>query len=380
MSGEVKQRKKGGLPSSKEVKDAQRSGTAVGPRANGDNPGKLAAASLGTGRQSMCPDVRTLLCCLCLALCATLTWTVFQQSQNFTLLEQKYQTLQSRSSALEDLEAKVGDIFGKLASTDNSLAEATASSFLVNHLHQQISSLHNDIDHIQTNEQALSKMMQNVNIKFQNVTDTWKRNLDEMNLETNSVKSETKSFHQQMTSKINSADQTLKVLSEKLKEFEDSTPRNFRTVRKQEDEDLQRISDILDYDAKAIEDLIKQQNELANMNQEVQKNIVQFEPKLTECIDNLPVIDNAVRNLLKVSNEMLDFDKRINELTVQVFNTEDTLLKIISETLEIQHALESMQYDNGIIKLQNEISVLKEKTETLSSVNKESESEKQSSD
>ncbi|XP_040201150.1 inhibitor of nuclear factor kappa-B kinase-interacting protein isoform X1 [Rana temporaria] len=379
MSGEVKQRKKGGMPSSKEAKDAQRSGTAAGQRANGDSPGKLAAASLGTGRQSMCPDVRTLLCCLCLALCATLTWTVFQQSQNFILLEQKYQTLQSRSSALEDLEAKVGDIFGKLESSDNSLAEATASSFLVNHLQQQISSLHNDIDHIQTNEQALSKMMQNVNIKFQNVTDTWKRNLDEMNLEANSVKSETKLFHQQMTSKINSADQTLKVLSEKLKEFEDSTPRNFRTVRKQEDEDFQRISDVLDYDAKAIEDLITRQNELANMNQEVQKNIIQFEPKLTECIDNLPVIDNAVRTLLKVSNEMLDYDKRINELTVQVFNTEDTLLKIISETLEIQHALESMQYDKSILKLQNEISVLKEKTKTLSSV-KESVSEEQSSD
>lgn len=268
----------------------------------------------------------------------------------------------------------------QLKSSDNSLAEATASSFLVNHLQQQISSLHNDIDHIQTNEQALSKMMQNVNIKFQNVTDTWKRNLDEMNLEANSVKSETKLFHQQMTSKINSADQTLKVLSEKLKEFEDSTPRNFRTVRKQEDEDFQRISDVLDYDAKAIEDLITRQNELANMNQEVQKNIIQFEPKLTECIDNLPVIDNAVRTLLKVSSEMLDFDKRINELTVHVFNTEDTLLKIISETLEIQHALESMQYDKSILKLQNEISVLKEKTETLSSVNKESVSEEQSSD
>ncbi|XP_077324585.1 inhibitor of nuclear factor kappa-B kinase-interacting protein isoform X2 [Lithobates pipiens] len=114
MSGEVKQRKKGGSLSSKEVKDAQRSGPAVEPRANGDHPGKLAATSLGTGRQSLCPDVRTLLCCLCLALCATLTWMVFQQSQNHTLLEQKYQTLQSRSSALEDLEAKVGDIFGKL--------------------------------------------------------------------------------------------------------------------------------------------------------------------------------------------------------------------------------------------------------------------------
>ncbi|XP_072256512.1 inhibitor of nuclear factor kappa-B kinase-interacting protein isoform X1 [Pyxicephalus adspersus] len=377
MSGEVKQRKKGGPP--KEVKDAQRGGIAAGQRVKDENPGKVAVPSSGSGCQSLCPDVRTLLCCLCLALCATLTWTVLQQSQNLTILEQRYQSLQSRSSGLEDLETKVGEIFGKLVSTNDILAEAAATSSLVNHLQQQVSNLHNDIDHIQNNEQALSKMIQKVNNKFQNVTDTWKRNLDEMNLETNSVKSETKTFHQQMTLKINSADQTIKVLTEKLKEFEDSTPRNFRTVKRQEDEDLQRISDVLDYDAKAIEDLIKEQNELANINQEVQKNIVQFEPKLTECISNLPVIDNAVRTVVKVSKEMLDLEKKMNELTEQVFNTEDNLLKIISETLEIQHALESMQFDNSILKLQNEISVLKHRTET-SSTNKESASEKESND
>ncbi|KAM5172642.1 inhibitor of nuclear factor kappa-B kinase-interacting protein isoform 1-T1 [Mantella aurantiaca] len=376
MSGEVKHRKKGVSSPSKEMKDAKQSSTAPGQQTPHDNPGKLAAATPG----SLYPDVRTLLCCLCLALCTVLTWTVFQQSQNFTLLEQKYQSLQARSSALEDLQANVRDIFGKLVSTDDSLAKATASSSLVNHLQQQVSSLHNDIDRIQTNEQSLSKMMQNVNIKFQNVTDTWKRNLDEMNLEANTIKSETKSFHQQMTLKINSADQTLKVLSEKLKEFEDSTPRNFRTVKRQEDEDLQRIHDILDYDDKAIEDLIKQQNELADMNQGVQKNIIQFEPKLAECISNLPVIDNAVRTLLKVSNEMLDLDKRINELTEKVFGTEDTLLKIISETFEIQHALEHMQYDNSVLKLQNDISVLKERTETLSSTKTELLTEKESND
>ncbi|KAM5172643.1 inhibitor of nuclear factor kappa-B kinase-interacting protein isoform 2-T2 [Mantella aurantiaca] len=110
MSGEVKHRKKGVSSPSKEMKDAKQSSTAPGQQTPHDNPGKLAAATPG----SLYPDVRTLLCCLCLALCTVLTWTVFQQSQNFTLLEQKYQSLQARSSALEDLQANVRDIFGKL--------------------------------------------------------------------------------------------------------------------------------------------------------------------------------------------------------------------------------------------------------------------------
>ncbi|KAM9313375.1 inhibitor of nuclear factor kappa-B kinase-interacting protein-like [Gastrophryne carolinensis] len=371
MSSDVKQRKKGGSPGSKE---AQRGDAAPGQRAQHDSPKKTTASD------SLFPDLRTLLCCLCLAVCAALTWIVLQQSHNFTLLEQKYQSLQSQPSSLEKLEAKVRDISGKLVSTDDILAEATTSSSLINHLQQQVSSLHSDINHIQTNEQALSKTMQSINLRFQNVTDTWKKSLDELNLETSSMKSEAKAFHQQMTSKINSADQSLKSLSEKLKEFEDSTPRNFRMVKKQEDDEVLGISKVLDYDEKAVKDLQEQQDDLANVNQQVRNDMAQFEQKLSECLNNVPVIDSAVVALLKVSKEMLDLDKRVNELTVQVFNAEDNLLKVISETLQIQHAFEGMQLDNSLLKMQNEISVLKDKTHTLSSAKEESVSEKEPSD
>ncbi|XP_075066280.1 inhibitor of nuclear factor kappa-B kinase-interacting protein isoform X1 [Mixophyes fleayi] len=380
MSNEVKQRKKGGSPSTRDVKDAQRSGTATGQRAQGEQPGKVVADSSGNGCRSLYADFRTVLCSLCLAICVALVWTVYQHSQNFAVLEKKYQSLQYRSSALEELESKVGQIFVKLVSTDDILAEATTSYALVRNLEEDVARLYNDMDHFQVNEQALTEKMQHVNLKFQNVTDSWKRSLGEMSLETNSVKSEAKSFHHQMTLKINAADQTLNLISEKLKEFEESTPRNFRTVNKQEEDDLQRITDVLEYDAKAIEELEKQENDLTNMNQEVQQDLVKFQPQLAECMTNLPAIDSAVRTLLKMSNEMLDLDKKINELTEQVFNTEDNLLKIITETLEIQQALEGMQYDNTIIKMQNEISVLKDKVKILSTKNDKSLSKEQESD
>ncbi|XP_063784502.1 inhibitor of nuclear factor kappa-B kinase-interacting protein isoform X1 [Pseudophryne corroboree] len=417
MSNEVKQRKKGGASTTaKEVKDTQRSGTAIGQRngqragttpgqqegqrsgtpsgqqegqrsgtapvrrAQGEQPGKVVVDSSAHGSRSQCSDIRTVLCSLCLAICVALIWTVFQHSQNFAVLEQKYQALQSRSSALEELESKVGHIIGKLVSTDDISAEAIASHSIVTNLQKQVSTLYSDMDRIQVNEQAVSEKMQNVNLKLQNVTNSWKGSLDKMNLETNSAKSEAKSFHHQMTLKINAADQTLKLISEKLKEFEESTPRNFRTVKRQEDDDLQRITEVLDYDAKAIEELEKQENDLTNMNQEVQQNLMKFQPKLAECMTNLPTIDNAVRTLLKVSNEMLDLDKKINELTVQVFSTEDNLLKIITETLEIQQALEGMQYDNSILKMQNEISSLKDKVQILSANKDHSLSEKEESD
>ncbi|XP_056373291.1 inhibitor of nuclear factor kappa-B kinase-interacting protein isoform X2 [Hyla sarda] len=104
MSGEAKQRKKGGSPSIKEPRDGAKN-------ASGQQPQKKTPLP-GNGSSHL--DFRTALCTLCLAVCGALTWIVFQQSQNFTLLEQKYQSLQSSSSALQELEDKVGQMFGKM--------------------------------------------------------------------------------------------------------------------------------------------------------------------------------------------------------------------------------------------------------------------------
>ncbi|XP_069824807.1 inhibitor of nuclear factor kappa-B kinase-interacting protein isoform X1 [Dendropsophus ebraccatus] len=373
MSAEVKQRKKGGSPSTKD-------GGGSGQRPQEEKQKKIPDRSSVPGTGSSYLDFRTVLCTLCLAVCVALTWIVFQQSQNFTLLEQKYESLQSRSSALQELEEKMGQIFGKLGSTDEVLAEATSSSSLVSNLQQQLTNLHDDIDLIQVRERSLSEKMQMINLRFQNVTDSWKKSLDQMNLESDSVRSEARAFHNQVIKKINSADQTLKQLSEKLKEFESGTVRNFRTVKTQEDDDLQRISEVLEWDDNAIKEMEKEQNDLANMNEEVRKNMAEFQPKLTECVEHLPTIESAVGSLLKVSKEMQEMDKKVNTLTEQVFNTEDNLLKIITETLEIQHALERMQYDNSILKLQNDVSALKEKANSWSKVDEQSLTEEKEPD
>ncbi|XP_073506005.1 inhibitor of nuclear factor kappa-B kinase-interacting protein isoform X1 [Phyllobates terribilis] len=373
MTSEVKQRKKGASPCTKDTAGS-------GQRSADEKAKKVGDHFPVPGSGSSYLDFRTALCSLCLAVCVALTWIVFQQSQNFTILEQKYLSLRSESSALQELEEKVGQIFGKLKSTNEVLAEATSSSSLVSNLQKQLTNLYADIDHIQNRELSLSEKMQTINLRFQNVTDSWKKSLDEMNLKSDSVKTETKSFHNQMTLKINSADQTLKQLSEKLKEFESGTLRNFRTVKTQEDDDLQRISEVQEWDDNAIKELEKEQSDLADLNNKVRKNMEEFQPKLTKCIKNLPTIDSAVHSLLKVSNEMQDLEKKMNTLTEQVFNTEDNLLKIITETLEIQHALERMQYDNSILKLQNEVSVLKEKANILSKLDDKSLSEEKESD
>ncbi|XP_072001557.1 inhibitor of nuclear factor kappa-B kinase-interacting protein isoform X2 [Engystomops pustulosus] len=115
MSSEAKQRKKGGAPT---AKDAPKNGAGSGQRPPEEKTAKIRDPSpVPPGSRSLNVDLRTALCSLCLAVCVALTWMVFQQSQNFTVLEQKYQSLQSHSSALQELEEKVGQMFGKMEET-----------------------------------------------------------------------------------------------------------------------------------------------------------------------------------------------------------------------------------------------------------------------
>lgn len=51
----------------------------------------------------------------------------------------------------------------------------------------------------------------------------------------------------------------------------------------------------------------------------------------------------------------------MEDLTLQMFNMEDDMLKAVSEIMEMQKTLEGIQYDNSILKMQNELDVLKGK-------------------
>ncbi|OCT86212.1 IKBKB interacting protein S homeolog isoform X1 [Xenopus laevis] len=361
MSNEVKQRKKGA--SSKELRSSPGCSQTSGHQLQQDElKGKVKAGPLvEAGRGSLCPEPRTVLCLLCLAICASLSWLVFQQSQKFAVMEEKYQILEKKSEVVSELEGQVNAMFGKLVSTEDILAEASSSSSVVSHLQLQMAALQREVDDIQNNDVSLSAKMQNINARFQNVTDTWRKSLDEITLDTGMLKSKAKSLHSQINTKINSAEQSLKLLKERMGDLEDSTLRNTRTVKNQEENEFVRVEETLDWNTKAIESLEKEQSDLTDVHLEVQQNLAELKPKVEECINNLPTIEKAIRTLLKVSNEMVELDKKTNDLTVQVFNTEDNLLKTISEILEIQNTLERIQIDNSILKMQNDIGHLKEK-------------------
>lgn len=246
----------------------------------------------------------------------------------------------------------------QLESSESILREAASSIFVMTEFEQEISSLHNIISDIQNNEQTVSIKMQSINEKFQNVTNSWRRSLDEMNTNASALKSEAKFIHTEVTLQINEADQRIKSLSERVRDLEDSTARNIKTLKRQEDDEFSRVEQKLDLHAKTVEKLEEQQNSLVAKDTDLNQKLANYEPKIEECKTHLPTIENAIHAILRLSSELLRMEKKIADLTTQLYTAENNMLKAVSDTMATQKVLESIQYNDSISKVQNETMLL----------------------
>ncbi|XP_065692912.1 inhibitor of nuclear factor kappa-B kinase-interacting protein isoform X1 [Patagioenas fasciata] len=347
---EVKQRKKG-ISSPKTNEDPQKV-------EKHNKCGKLASPRIRSNWSSFWMDSRTTLSMISLAGCLVLTWFLFQQSNQFANMEKKYNFLQQEAEKFLDVENKVNLISEKLESSESILQEAASSISVMPEFEQEVSSLHNIINDIQNNEQTLAIKMQSINEKFQNVTNSWRRSLDEMNTNTTVLKSEAKFIHTEVTSQINDVDQRIKSLSERVRDLEDSTARNIKTLKRQEDDEFSRVEQKLDLHARAVQKLEEQQNSLVAKDTDLNQKLANYEPKIEECKTHLPTIENAIHSILRLSSELLSMEKKIEDVTTQLYTVENDMLKTVSDTMALQKILEGIQHNDSILKAQNETVVL----------------------
>lgn len=230
----------------------------------------------------------------------------------------------------------------QLESSESILREAASSISVMTEFEQEIPSLHNIINDIQNNEQTLSIKMQNIIEKFQNVTKSWRRSLDEMNTNTGGLKSEAKFVHAEVTSQINEVEQRIKSLSERVKDLEDSTARNIKTLKRQEDDEFSRVEQKLNLHAKTVEKLEEEQNSLVAKDTDLNQKLANYEPKIEECKTRLPTIENAIHSILRLSSELLSMEKKIEDLTTQLYTVEKDMLKTVSDTMAMQKVLEGI--------------------------------------
>ncbi|XP_033888238.3 inhibitor of nuclear factor kappa-B kinase-interacting protein-like isoform X1 [Acipenser ruthenus] len=365
-SNEVKQRKKT-TPSGKQNEETEEKTKLKEEKVKqADLTGKTENRVSSSG-----VDIKTVTCLLSLIVSLALAWFVLQQAKKFADVEEKYNELYKKTRDIQSLENEINQVSKKLESSEEDLQEALSSVSLVTTLEHDVSGLQTIINVMQDSERSVSQNMQNINERFQNVTDLWKSSLDQINLDIGNLKSETRVIHNKVTTKINEAEKNLKMLSVALEDLEDSTKRNSRVLQRNEDEEVVEFEKQLDWNTRQIQKLEEQGLVMVNKDSELMEKLADYQPKMEKCEEQLPTVENAVTSILKMSSELINTEKRIEDLTVQVFNMEDNMLKVVSEILEIKKDLDILQVDNSILKLANELKVLKETVKEFDRAQKE---------
>lgn len=256
----------------------------------------------------------------------------------------------------------------QLASSEDDLQEALSAVSLAAGLRQDVSALHAAVTAMQDDENSASRDLQAVNAHFLNVTETWQERLAVITSDLASLKAESKEAHAGATEKVNEAERRARELAEKLEELDISTKRNARAMERTEEEDAKRAQDQLDWNTKQIHKLEEQISSLIKKEAELGSQLQEHIPRAQECEEHLPQVEEAVRSILRLGGDLSGAEKRLEEVTLQVFGMEDSMLKALSEILEIRQELDTLQAHNSILKMKNELSVVKEAVHELTMV------------
>ncbi|XP_072233842.1 inhibitor of nuclear factor kappa-B kinase-interacting protein isoform X1 [Leuresthes tenuis] len=365
MPTEVKQRKK--TQAQKQSDELSETSSANGK----DEAHKLKTddgGSKGANKTSTSPDFKSLMCLLSLATCGALSWVVLQQNERFSQIEEKYRSLHGKTSSLLDMEEEIVKVSKKLAASEDDLQEALSTVSLATRLQQDISNLHAAVMEMQADENSASRDMQTVNAHFLNVTEMWQERLAAITSDLAALKAESREAHAGATEQVNEAERRAQTLAERLEELEDSTKRNARALERTEEDDAKRAQDQLDWNTRQIHKLEEQISSLSKREDELNSQLQEHIPRAQACEEHLPQIEEAVRSILKLGGDLSGAEKRLEEVTLQVFGTEDSMLKALNEILQIRQELDTLQAQNSILKMKNELSVVKEAVRELTTV------------
>ncbi|XP_028811336.1 inhibitor of nuclear factor kappa-B kinase-interacting protein isoform X1 [Denticeps clupeoides] len=287
-------------------------------------------------------------CLLCASVCAVLACVVVRQNARLAEVEEKFALLlPGRTAGCSELERRLGTLSEKLDASRIRLEEAQ-SARAVTRVKQDVASLQSAVAAVEKEEFAASLGIQQVSGRFQNVTETWEGSLAVVMADLVELKAESRTSHGRMMESVNEADQQLLALAERMEELEDSTRRNARAFERTEEDDAQRVQGQLDWNTQQVAKLQDRLAQLAQQDAELLLKLEEHVPRARKCEEQLPVVEEAVRSILRLSAGLSSTERRVEEVSLQVLGLEDSMLKGLSQALELRQELDALQmHDSG---------------------------------
>ncbi|XP_051911856.1 inhibitor of nuclear factor kappa-B kinase-interacting protein isoform X1 [Hippocampus zosterae] len=357
MPGELKQRKK-----------KQSDHVAADPANKQDEDTKVNRERVGTPPKTSTLDLKFLMCLLSLAVCAALSWMVLQQNTRFSQMEEQFALLYRKTSSLSLIEEQVERVTQKLAASEDDLRAVLSAVSSESGLRRDVSALRVAVATLQSEDSSASGDLQAVNARFLNVTETWRERLAAASSELASLKAESREAHAGATERVNEAERRARSLAEKLEELEDSTRRNARAMERAEEDDAKRAQAQLDWNTQQIHKMDRDIQKLARQEAELSTQLQEHLPRAKECEEQLPHVEEALRSIVKLGADLSGAERRMEEVTLQVFSAEDNMLKSLNRILAMRQEMDALQARGTILKMKSELAVVREAVHELTMV------------
>ncbi|XP_063303840.1 inhibitor of nuclear factor kappa-B kinase-interacting protein isoform X2 [Pelobates fuscus] len=357
MANEVKHRKKGS--SSKNGNDAQRNAPSTGQQIQDEEPKKPMVGSTVSSQTPASLEVRTVLCLLCVAICGGLSWLVFEQFRSFSMLELKYQSLQTRSGALEEVEDKIKLIFGKLKETEEAVMTFKALDIAqrTEHLQRDISSLKAWSGAISKKREQLEGNLTTLQTAITKIETSTVAITKDVSMKINAVKTDVRRISG-FESDINSLMESVDELETKLDKVEKTTVQSIGDSLAASIDRFNELKDAISRNSERVDLMKKRLGELRSNfsnNSEKLQDLESDRLKVIQAVhfanDLKPKVFTIRKDMSQVENTLNDLSLRIGRLARDLLGREKEIVLINdklynltvmkSEILDLSHEIGS---------------------------------------
>ncbi|XP_057711505.1 inhibitor of nuclear factor kappa-B kinase-interacting protein-like [Corythoichthys intestinalis] len=324
--------------------------------------------NVSTSPKTSSLDLKCIMCVLSISMCVALGWIVLQQNARFSQMEEKFARLYGKTSSLSVMEEKVEKVTKKLAASEDNLHAALISVSAASELQRDVSELRFTVESLQAEDVSVSGDLEAVNARFLNVTETWQERLAAAVSELEALKAESGEARIGAAERVNEVERRTRQLTEKLEELEDSTRRNARAMERAEEDDTKRAQAQLDWNTGQIQKMDENINRLVRQEAELDALLQEHLPRAKECEEQLPLVEEALRSVVKLGADLSATERRLEDVTLQVFSAEDNMLKTLNQIVSMRKEMDALKARGSILKMKSELEVVREAVQELTMV------------
>ncbi|XP_038612819.1 inhibitor of nuclear factor kappa-B kinase-interacting protein isoform X2 [Tachyglossus aculeatus] len=339
---EAKPRKKGGPKRAPEAgprpSESRRAPGAPGAQRGGTDPRADPRAALGL-----------LSCGACLALALALAWFIFQQSEKFTSMDNKYQFMERSAKEFQDLKNKVSLLSDKCEMSDAKIEQLKDFQIVM-----QLERLQEDVYNMKTWSKEMAgkrdELSNNITALFQavaNIDQSTASTAKEVSLKITAVKTDIRRISGLVTDVTS--------LTDSVQELENK-------VEKSEKKTVEHIGDLLSSSIDRTANLRNSVSENAERIEMVKKTLIELKSDFNKHSDRLLNLESDRAKVMKTVTFAHDLKPKIYNLKKDFARLEPVINDLTSRIGRLV---------TDLLQRENEIALLNEKISNLTVVRTE---------